>query len=117
MISRRNYFTITVIMFIVFFLFQFSNVALESWNHYEENSYIIDTEEIPGKSDVYQVNADTGDFVNDGRETVVYIGEKEGSVGETVSLWVTYTKRNMETYLSLEEYELSRKEKDRKSVV
>lgn len=58
MISRRNYFTITVIMFIVFFLFQFSNVALESWNHYEENSYIIDTEEIPGKSDAYQVNAE-----------------------------------------------------------
>ena len=105
MISRRNYFTITVIMFIVFFLFQFSNVALESWNHYEENSYIIDTEEIPGKSDAYQINADTGDFVNDSRETVVYIGEKEGSVGETVSLWVTYTKRNMETYLSLEEYD------------
>ena len=117
MISRRNYFTITVIMFIVFFLFQFSNVALESWNHYEENSYIIDTEEIPGKSDAYQVNADTGDFVNDGRETVVYIGEKEGSVGETVSLWVTYTKRNMETYLSLEEYELSRKENSAASPV
>ena len=40
----------TIVMFIVFFLFQFSNVALESWNHYEENSYVLDTAEIPVRS-------------------------------------------------------------------
>ena len=40
-------------MFIVFFLFQFSNVALESWNHYEENAYMVDTSELPDRSDAY----------------------------------------------------------------
>lgn len=94
-------------MFIIFFLFQFSNVALESWNHYEENSYIVDTAEIPDRSDAYGAeSADNRErFVADGRETVVYIGGEEEAVGETVSIWAAYTKRNFLTYLSPEEYE------------
>lgn len=112
MITRRNYLTITIVMFIVFFLFQFSNVALESWNHYEENSYITDISEIPQNSDSFHAE-DTGaeDFAGDVRETVVYIG-KEGDLRKTVSLWASYTKRRLETYLSPEEYEDSKEGKD-----
>ena len=89
-------------MFIVFFLFQFSNVALESWNHYEENSYITDISEIPQNSDSFHAE-DTGaeDFAGDVRETVVYIG-KEGDLRKTVSLWASYTKRRLKSYLSHE---------------
>ena len=112
MITRRNYLTITIVMFIVFFLFQFSNVALESWNHYEENSYITDISEIPQNSDSFHAE-DTGaeDFAGDVRETVVYIG-KEGDLRKTVSLWDSYTKRRLKTYLSPEEYEDSKEGKD-----
>ena len=112
MITRRNYLTITIVMFIVFFLFQFSNVALESWNHYEENSYITDISEIPQNSDSFHAE-DTGaeDFAGDVRETVVYIG-KEGDLRKTVSLWASYTKRRLKTYLSPEEYEDSKEGKD-----
>ena len=39
MISRWNYLAITTVMLVVFFLFQFTNVALENWDGYEENSY------------------------------------------------------------------------------
>ncbi|MDE7186881.1 MAG: hypothetical protein K2O13_05170, partial [Lachnospiraceae bacterium] len=83
MISRRNYLTITIVMFIVFFLFQFSNVALETWNHYEENSYIVDSSELSNRSDAYYADAGTReeDFAGESRETVVYIGEEEGAVG------------------------------------
>lgn len=113
MISRRNYFTITIVMFIVFFLFQFSNVALESWNHYEENSYIVDTSELPNSSDAYHVGSDKNEegFVNALREMVVYVGEEGEAVEEIVSLWAAYTKRNIMVYPSLEEYEEA-KEKD-----
>lgn len=114
MISRRNYFTITIVMFIVFFLFQFSNVALESWNHYEENSYIVDTADLPNKSDAYSI--DTGDkeedFAGDSRETVVFIGDREEPVGETVSLWAAYTKRKLESYQTVEEYGTSKGQAD-----
>lgn len=108
MISRRNYFTITIVMFIVFFLFQFSNVALESWNHYEENSYIVDTAEISNQSDAYSAEMMTGDvedFAGESREIVVYIGDSGEAVEETVSLWATYTKRKIKNYQSLEAYE------------
>lgn len=111
MISRRNYFTITIVMFIVFFLFQFSNVALDSWNHYEENSYIVDTDEISNQSDAYSADFDARreDFAGDSRELAVYIGDKEELTGQTVSMWVTYTKRTFRDYQSIEEYETAKK--------
>ena len=114
MISRRNYFTITIVMFIVFFLFQFSNVALESWNHYEENSFIVDTADLPNRSDAYGMNGGAEDegFINDSRELVVYIGKQEGNLEEIVSLWANYTKIGAAVYSSLEEYE-DAKEKDK----
>lgn len=115
MITRRNYLTITIVMFIVFILFQFSNVALESWNHYEENSYITDTSEIPKRSDSYSIeDAGAEGFADDVRETVIYIGE-EGNLSEMVSLWVSYTKRRLETYLTPEEYE-DLKEQDNRAL-
>ena len=101
MISRRNYFTITIVMFIVFFLFQFSNVALESWNHYEENAFVVDMSQMPNRSDVYSVN--DSDFAGDLRETVIYIGEQDKPTAETVFLWAAYAKKNLEAYPSLED--------------
>ena len=54
MISRWNYLAITTVMLVVFFLFQFTNVALENWDGYEENSYYQDREELPGEDSAYQ---------------------------------------------------------------
>ena len=48
MVSKRNFLTITIIMAITFFLFQFLNIAKERWNDYEVNSYVSDTEELSG---------------------------------------------------------------------
>ncbi len=44
MVSRRNYFSITVIMCIIFFLFQFTNAAKEHWNEYGVNDYAKEEE-------------------------------------------------------------------------
>lgn len=103
-------------MFIVFFLFQFSNVALESWNHYEENAYVVDTSVLPDKSDAYFADdsKDGEDFTGGARETAVYIGAGEeaaesDAIGETVTLWATYTKRGLKRYPSLEAYEAARR--------
>lgn len=106
--------TITIVMFIVFFLFQFSNVALESWNHYEENAYVADTSGLPDRSDVYLADGsrEADDFAADERKTAVYIGAEEDAVGETVILWAAYTKRGLKIYPSLEEYEKAREKDD-----
>ena len=110
MISRRNYFTITIVMFIVFFLFQFSNVALESWNHYEVNEYIVDTSEISNRGDAFRadVEEDQREFAHDLREQIVFIGEQEAAVSETAFLWTAYTKRGWMAYPTLEAYEKAR---------
>ena len=116
MVSRRNYFTITVILFVVFFLFQFTNVALEVWNDYETNTYIVNMEELPDRSQVYRVGegdsetsvtgqTETQDADYVPKDVVIYIGDKEDSVGKVVHTWVMYSKRNSRTYESLEQFE------------
>ena len=46
MVSRRNYFAITIVMFIIFFLFLSTGVITEKWNDYEVNSYSEDIKEL-----------------------------------------------------------------------
>ncbi len=106
--------TITIVMFIVFFLFQFSNVALESWNHYEENAYMVDTSELPDRSDAYYADGsgEAEDFAGEARKSAVYIGDDEDAVTETVKLWADYTKRRLQIYPSLEAYEKEKKKDD-----
>ena len=84
MVSRRNFFAITIVMGIIFFLFQFSNIAKESWNHYEENSYVMDKKDLPTDRTVYQA----GQNGKTAAESVVYIGkDPNSSCAEVVSDW------------------------------
>ena len=69
MVSRRNFFAITIVMGILFFLFQFSNIAKERWNHYEENSYVIKKEDLPTSRTAYQARQNT-----EASESIVYVG-------------------------------------------
>ena len=40
MISRRNYFVITIMMLILLFMFQFTGVMKERLNEYDVNEYV-----------------------------------------------------------------------------
>ena len=53
MVSRRNYAAITAVMAIIFFLFQFLNMAKDHWNDYSENQYAVDVNELSGVDNVY----------------------------------------------------------------
>ena len=108
MISRRNYFAVTIVMFIIFFMFLSTGVITEVWNDYETNSYSEDSGELPGKSQVYTVNRDInsdirGDVQGHPRDYIVYVGGKE--MEEAVEVWASYTKKNMASYISLTQYE------------
>lgn len=103
MVSRRTYFVIAVIMFIIFFLFQFSTVALELWNDYDKNSYIRDADQLPGKSDAYQAATQDG---KPAERMAVYIGEKEGAFGNMVQTWALYSKRTLKMYASVAEFQM-----------
>ncbi len=44
MLSRRQYFTITTIMLVLLFMFQFTGVLKDMWNEYGTNEYEESTE-------------------------------------------------------------------------
>ena len=50
MVSLRNYFTIVIVMCIIFCLFQASGVGSEMLNDYGENPYTEKLEELPGRN-------------------------------------------------------------------
>ena len=101
MVSRWNYIAITAVMAITFFLFQFTNVMLDSWNHYEENAYVRDKESLPGKSSAYmpETKADT----ESGRDLILYIGDAGEQIGKVVYAWTAYAKKNVVQYDTLEQ--------------
>ncbi len=105
MVSRRNYFAITVVMFIVFFLFQFTNAVLESWNGYEENSYVRKKEELAGRESAYRAGHEKTEHISgNSREKVVYIGDTNKAGSMVVHNWANYTKRDLDVYHTASEY-------------
>lgn len=105
MISRRNYFAITIVMFVILFMFQSTGVITELWNDYEVNSYSKDPKELSGKNEAYySVNGAKSDGISDDlRDFIVYIGGEK--MEEAVAVWASYTKRNLQSYPSLQECE------------
>ena len=53
MISRRSYLAIAAVMLVVLFMFQFTNVALELWNDYEENEHALDVSSLMDRDDAF----------------------------------------------------------------
>ncbi len=113
MISRRNYFAITIVMLVIVFMFQSTGVMTELWNDYEVNSYVKDIEELSGRSEAYSVSGIEASKIQDGlKDFIVYIGREK--MAEAVQVWASYGKKNMESYASLQEYESAgRKERNR----
>lgn len=109
MISRWNYLAITTVMLVVFFMFQFTNVALENWDGYEENSYYQDREELPDAGSAYKAGTGKensfGEASDSTRKRVVYIGAEDSPERDVVNTWASYTKRNFTGYETLEKYE------------
>lgn len=110
MVSRWNYIAITTVMFIVFVLFQFTNVMLEGLNDFEENPQVRKVEELPGRDEAYSEDK-TGVF--DGtRGRVIYIGDAKGSLGEIVCTWAVYTKQRTLSFDTLAQFAESGWEKE-----
>lgn len=114
MVSHRNYLAMTAVMIVVLFLFQFTNIALESWNDYESNSYAVDRKFLPPKSGAYG-GGDKEEVIKEGvwdetRDIVVYIGGMDEPVRKVTSEWSAYTKKQIKSYATLEEYERLKQE-------
>ena len=96
MVSRRNFFSISIMMAVLLFMLQFSQVIKASGNNYNINEY-LEKEHILSGADRWQPRelAEPG--------YVVFIGNPKGPVGEVVLQWCDYTKRNRLVFSGVEE--------------
>ena len=103
MVSKRNFFSIGIMMAVLLFLFQFSMVMRDGENVYDINTYMqaryADSDQAWKAEKV-----DLKTLTADGEEYIVYIGEKSSEMNTAVSRWCTYTKRNLLEYNTVAEF-------------
>ncbi len=116
MISRRNFFTITILMAVLFFLCMFLNHLKDGWNDYTVNAYTGTAEDYPSKVSIFipGESAREGEENNPAsdpeeakqaeRRLAVCIGDLNGGLVQAVKEWVVCTKRDIESYQLLELY-------------
>ena len=98
MVSKRKFFSIATMMFVLFFLFQFSMVLRDSKNTYDINSSLTEK-----KAD--GINRWTpSDNVTGADSSVVFIGNENGDMGTAISRWCTYAKRKLISCKSVSTY-------------
>lgn len=124
MVSRRNFASITVVMAVIFFLFQFLNLAKSHWNDYKVNQYAQSTDEMPGADSVFyaqegvtesvvlneeskeESNEDTSLISWSELKTVACIGSSQSDgLGTMLKDWCLYMKRSVSYYDSFDAYE------------
>lgn len=103
MVSRRNFFSITLIMLVVVFMFLVPEVIKNQVNNYGQNRYEESANTKFTDKSVY--TATKTDGIKSGR-FVVYIGDdRDGAVGSMVSQWCLYSKRRLLSFKSLRKYQ------------
>lgn len=122
MISRRNFFSITILMAVILFLCMSLNSLKDYWNDYTVNMYTETAENYPSKVNIYIPNASreketaeqTGQEGSTGtaytaRSRVICIGGEDSVSMLRAEEWVAYTKRSYERYPSLSQYQAAEK--------
>lgn len=98
MVSKRKFFSIATMMFVLFFLFQFSMVLRDSKNTYDINSSLTE-KKADGENQWTPSDSVTG-----ADSSVVFVGNKAGDMGTAVSRWCTYAKRKLISCKSVSTY-------------
>ena len=91
-ISRRKYWVIFLMMAVLLFMFQFSQVIKERENEYDTNSYAAG--DLPDGENKWEISEITDDVDTQG-EYVLFVGAEDTPLFSTVFQWCTYTKRNL----------------------
>ena len=95
MVSRRNFLAITLIMFLVLFMFQFSEFMKNFYNDYGTNPY-ADSDTVLTQNTAIQTN-DGAQAVADGNDYAVVIGSGSASsdTGRVIKQWCSYYSKNI----------------------
>lgn len=101
MISRRNFFSIFLMMLVVFVMFQFSQIVIDKSGEFDVNAFAANESEILSGEEAWQGNG-SNYFLNE-NGYIVYISPKESEIDNIITQWCTYTKREYIKKDSLED--------------
>ncbi len=103
MITKRNFFSIAIMMFILLFLFQFFTVLRDRQNTYDVNAYYVkrksDGENVWKQKKIKHksVKSLEGDYL-------LFIGKGKNGMKTSVSRWCSYRRWNIVQYKNLKEF-------------
>nr|WP_294661783.1 DUF2194 domain-containing protein [uncultured Blautia sp.] len=102
MVSKRKFFSIATMMFVLFFLFQFSMVLRDSRNTYDVNSSLAE-KKADGENQWTPSDSNSTTVIGTD-SSVVFVGNEDGDMGTAVSRWCTYAKRKLISCKSVSTY-------------
>ena len=104
MVSKRNFFSITILMFVLLFLFQFSMVIRDRQNTYDVNSNFT-TRQKDGKNVWINKQIDPVAVRTTNRSYALFVGDSSSDMATAVSRWGIYAKWDMAQCRNLEDYQ------------
>ena len=103
MVSRRKFFSIVIMMFVLLFLFQFSMVLRDRQNTYDVNSNLAPKQN-DGKNVWKNEELDPASVGTTDRRYVLFVGDSSSGMAEAVSRWCTYAKWDIAKCSSMEKF-------------
>lgn len=103
MVSRRKFFSIAIMMFVLLFLFQFSMVLRDRQNTYDINSNLAPKQN-DGKNVWKNEELDPASVGTTDRRYVLFVGDSSSDMAEAVSRWCTYAKWDISKCSSMEKF-------------
>ena len=103
MVSRRKFFSIAIMMFVLLFLFQFSMVLRDRQNTYDVNSNLAPKQN-NGKNVWKNEELDPASVGTTDRRYVLFVGDSSSDMAEAVSRWCTYAKWDISKCSSMEKF-------------
>lgn len=103
MVSRRKFFSIAIMMFVLLFMFQFSMVLRDRQNTYDVNSNLAPKQN-DGKNVWKNEELDPASVETTDRRYVLFVGDSSSDMAEAVSRWCTYAKWDISKCSSMEKF-------------
>lgn len=103
MVSRRKFFSIAIMMFVLLFLFQFSMVLRDRQNTYDVNSNLAPKQN-DGKNVWKNEELDPASVGTTDRRYVLFVGDSSSDMAEAVSRWCTYAKWDISKCSSMKKF-------------
>ena len=107
MISRRKFFSIFLMMAVVFVMFQFSQIVIDKSGEFDVNAFAPKENEVLSGDNVWQGNGDN--YLLNENGYILYISPKDSDIDNIITQWCTYTKRDFVKKSSIDNLELPSK--------